>query len=83
MASNYILTRETLLTKCSSFFFLLLVLKYQEDESNTVSPVKSMIIIGWQNLNRLSHPNPKLAPLARQERPSGEILNYIFAESLV
>ena len=36
----------------------------------------SMISIGWQNLNPLSHPNAKPAP---QARPSGEILNYLLS----
>ena len=47
---------------------------------------------GWQNLNQLSHPNATLAPqvrasgenlncmtLARQARPSDEILNYLLS----
>ena len=49
------------------------------------------LIIGWQNLNPLSHPNATLVPqamasgenlttchysVAPQARPSGEILNY-------
>ena len=36
-----------------------------------------MIILGWQKLNLLSHPNATLAPHARQARVSGENLNYM------
>ena len=35
------------------------------------------MIIGWQNLNLLSHPNVTLAPQAMQARLSGENLNYV------
>ena len=35
------------------------------------------LTVGCQNLNQLSHPNPTLAPQARQARVSGENLNYV------
>ena len=35
------------------------------------------LTIGWQKLNPLSHPNATLALQVRQERASGENLNYV------
>ena len=35
-----------------------------------------ILLIGWQNINPLNHPNTTIMP---QARPSGEILNYLLS----